>query len=60
MAEPKTFPATPEKTTSKKLKVPCETKKPENGIIISDGIGIAALSSVIKKKIPIYPDDSIV
>jgi len=32
-----------------------KTKKPEKGMIISDGMGIKADSKAIKKKIPPYP-----
>jgi hypothetical protein len=31
------------------------TRKPENGIIISLGIGMSALSNIIRKNIPPYP-----
>ena len=34
---------------------PVEARKPEKGIMISLGIGIIALSRVIRKNIPRYP-----
>ena len=42
------------------LNLPEETRYPENGIITSLGIGISALSAIISKNMPIYPEPEIV
>src|SRR5579885_1331108 len=46
--EPTTLPRAPANATPNKEKLPCQTKKPANGIIISLGNGIAADSIFIK------------
>ena len=53
--EPVRFPNVPASTTPMGLNDPLLTRKPENGIIISLGIGISALSKTLNKKIPGYP-----
>ena len=50
--EPTRFPKVPDRTTPTELSFPVEARKPENGIMISLGIGIKALSSIIRKNIP--------
>ena len=49
------MPKVPASTTLIGSKVPLLTRKPENGIMISLGIGISALSKIINKNIPGYP-----
>jgi hydroxymethylpyrimidine/phosphomethylpyrimidine kinase len=38
-----------------KLKLPCATRNPANGITNSEGTGTTMLSSIIRKNIPAYP-----
>ena len=45
----------PASTTLTGSNVPLLTRKPENGMIISLGIGMSALSKTLSKKIPGYP-----
>ena len=49
------MPRTPATVTSTRLKWPCETPKPANSIVASEGIGMHALSSSISTKIPASP-----
>jgi hypothetical protein len=49
------LPKVPASTTLIGSNVPLLTRKPEKGIMISLGIGIRALSKIIKKKMPGYP-----
>lgn len=53
--EPTRFPNVPASTTLTGSNVPLLTRKPENGMIISLGIGMSALSKTLSKKIPGYP-----
>ena len=53
--EPTRFPNVPAGTTLTGSNVPLLTRKPENGMIISLGIGMSALSKTLSKKIPGYP-----
>ncbi len=53
--EPTRFPNVPANTTLTGSNVPLLTRKPENGMIISLGIGMSALSKTLSKKIPGYP-----
>ena len=46
--------------TNTALNLPEETRYPENGIITSLGIGISALSAIMSKNIPMYPELEIV
>ena len=55
MREPIKFPIVPQKTTGHKENLSKKIKYPEKGIIISEGIGIQALSKAIKITIPGYP-----
>ena len=48
-------PITPAMTTATSPKRPWETPKPANSIVASDGIGMQALSSSIRTKIPTRP-----
>ena len=43
-----------------KLKVPCATKNPANGITNSEGTGTTMLSSIMRKNIPAYPRRDII
>ena len=53
--EPPRFQNVPASTTLTGSNVPLLTRKPENGMIISLGIGMSALSNTLSKKIPGYP-----
>lgn len=46
--------------TSTTLNLPDETRYPENGMTTSLGIGINALSAIMSKNMPIYPEPEIV
>ena len=46
--------------TNAALNLPEETRYPENGIITSLGIGINALSAIMSRNMPIYPELEIV
>lgn len=54
--EPTRFPNVPASTTPTGSNVPLLTRKPENGMIISLGIGMSALSKTLSRKIPGYPN----
>jgi hypothetical protein len=43
-----------------KLKLPCATRNPANGITSSEGTGTTMLSSIMRKNIPAYPRRDIV
>jgi len=53
--EPTRFPNDPANITPVNPIFPVAARKPEKGIIISLGIGMSALSSIISINIPPYP-----
>src|SRR6185312_4170748 len=60
MSDPTRFPTAPASIIKTGLSFPVDAKYPENGMIISLGIGIRALSATIRKNIPRYPAFDIV
>src|SRR6185312_11658800 len=58
--EPTRFPIEPASIIRIGLSFPVDAKYPENGMIISLGMGISALSATIRKNIPRYPAFDIV
>lgn len=52
ISEPNTFPTAPDKATKFKSNLPVDAKKPEKGIMISEGSGIKADSIAIVIIIP--------
>jgi len=53
--EPAKFASVATQTTPQRENLPAMTRNPEKGMTTSEGIGIAALSSADKTKIPEYP-----
>ena len=53
--EPAKFPTEPAMMIKTGLSFPVDARYPENGMIISLGIGISALSASMRTKIPRYP-----
>lgn len=56
--DPAKLPSAPTNDRIQKENIPEDARNPENGIIISDGTGIFALSNNINKKTPVYPEIS--
>ena len=52
MTAPIKLPVAPAKVTQSKENLPVETKKPEKGIMISEGMGMQADSKTIKPAMP--------
>ena len=55
MREPTMFPSTPAATMPKRVMFPSDTLKPANSMIASLGIGMQALSSVMRTNTPASP-----